>query len=193
MRLKDEAASLLTNDFLRSRPNEWDLFEELLTKQSLKELDQMTPEDFGRAIRWIDEEVKRIKGASFHEIMMLLDLIDEHEEAIAYDCLALGLRLRNVGTEDFTWGDLLAIVRQAPRSSALFRSMSPDEAMWGHTEQLLALIADFISVGNWQRSQGKKKDYPKPIPRPGVEQDKKFGTEAMSLEDAASWLGWEKK
>ena len=190
MRLKDNAASLLTNDFLKTRPNEWDLVELILTEESLEEIDAMTLEEFQVALAWVDEEVKKIKGARYTEIIGLLDLMDEHEEAIAYDCLTLGLRLRNVGTEDFTWGDLLAIVRQSPRSSALYRAMNPDEAEWGLTEQLLAVVADYTAVGNWQRGQGKQKDYPKPIPRPGVQGDKRYGKQAVSIDEMAEWLGW---
>jgi len=191
VRLRADAASLLTNDFLKSRPDEWDLVERLLTNESLEELDEMTLDEFRAAVLWLDEEIKKIKGASYSEILGLLELIDKYEEAIAYDCLALGLRLRNVGTDDFTWGDLLAIVRQSPRSSALFRAMHPEEAEWGLAEQLLAYNADLLSVGNWQRAQGAKKDYPKPIPRPGVEApEKKYGKGAISIEDMQSWLGW---
>lgn len=192
MKLRPNAASLLTNEFLRSRPNEYDLVETLLTKESLEEIDEMSLSEFQKVIEWLDEFIKHVKGASYKDILGLLSLIDKHGEAIAYDCITLGLRLRNVGTDDFTWGDLLAIVQQSPRSSALFRAQYPDEAVWGHQEQLLALIADYLAAGNWQRGHGKKNDYPKPIPRPGVEQDKKFGNEAMPIDEMASWLGWEK-
>lgn len=191
MKLRANAASSLTPEFFKSHPNFWDLVEEILTKESLDELDEMTPEDIPNVVKWIDEEIRRLKGASYSDILGLLNLVEKHEEAIAYDCITLGLRLRNIGTEDFTWGDLLAIVRQSPRSSALFRAQYPDESVWGHQEQLLALIADNLAAANWQRAQGKKQDYPKPIPRPGVEQDNKFGSEALTIDEMASWLGWE--
>ncbi|MET7741978.1 hypothetical protein [Streptomyces sp. NPDC005385] len=183
----------MTNDFLRSRPDEWDLIERLFTRDSIEnELDEMSLEEYQAFTIFVNEEVKRLKGASYSEILMLLDLLHEHEEAVAYDCICVGLRLRDVGTEDFTWGDLLAIVRQSPRSSALFRSLYPDEAVWAHQEQLLATIADALHVGNWQRGQGNKKDYPKPIPRPGVKpESEKFGKDAVTLDEISSWLGWE--
>jgi hypothetical protein len=192
MELKEYAASLLTNDFLKSRPDEWDLVETLLTKESVKEIDAMTTyAEFKGVIAWLDEEIKRIKGASYTEILWLLDLIDKHGEALNYDCISLGLRLRNVGSEDFTWGDLLAIVRQSPRSSALYRSTNPEEAAWGLQEHLLATIADYTAIGIWQRGQGSKKDRPKPIPRPGVETDQKWGKDAIPVDEMAAWLGWE--
>lgn len=192
MELRPNAASLLTNEFFKSRPNDYDLVETLLTEESLEEIDEMSLSEFQKVIDWLEEFVKSVKGASRYEIIGLLGFIEKYGEAIEYDCITLGLRLRNVGTDDFTWGDLLAIVQQSPRSSALGRALHPDESVWGMQEQLLALIADYISVGNWQRSQGKKKDYPKPIPRPGVEQDKKFGADALPMDEMASWLGWEK-
>lgn len=48
--------------------------------------------------------------------------------------------------------------------------------MWGLREQLLALIADRLEVGNWlftSANSEKKPPRPKPIPRPGVESDEK--------------------
>lgn len=191
MRLRSNAASLLTNDFFKSRPDVFDLVETVLTDESLEEFDALPSEkDVKEVLVWLDAAIKSVKGASYTEILGLLDLLDKHGDAVAYDCIVLGLRLRDVGTEDFTWGDLLTIVQQAPRSSALFRSMHPEEAEWGLQEQLLALNADYLAVSNWQRAQGKKKDYPKPIPRPGVEKDKKFGQDAVSIEEMTDWLGW---
>lgn len=192
MILKSETASLLTNAFFKTRPDVFDLVETVLTEESLEEFDALSSQDEVKVVlKWLDAEIKKLKGASYTEILGLLDLLDQYEEAVSYDCISLGLRLRNVGTEDFTWGDLLAIVQQSPRSSALFRAMHPEEAEWGMQEQLLALVADYLAAGNWQRGQGSKKNYPKPIPRPGVTSpDKKFGQEAVSMEEMKAWLGW---
>lgn len=91
------------------------------------------------------------------------------------------------------WGDLGVILRQAPRSSAFIRAYDPEAHEWGLLEQLMALTADQLAVSNWQRGAGKQKDFPKPIPRPGVESDKKFGKEAIEIDEMAEWLGWEQK
>lgn len=40
--------------------------------------------------------------------------------------------------------------------------------MWTIDRHLAALTIDQLAVANWQRGPAKKKDYPKPIPRPGV-------------------------
>lgn len=190
MEMKLYAASLMTDEFFKSLPSEWDLIETLLTEESVEEIDVMTPTEFVDAMTWLDEEIRKAKGVSYSEFRGLIDLIEKYEEALNYDCMSLGLRLRNVGSEEFTWGDLLTIVRHSPHSSALYRAMNPDETEWGLTEHLLAYVVDLSAVANWQRAQGKKKDYPKPIPRPGIEVDKKFGKEAISMDDMKAWLGW---
>lgn len=83
------------------------------------------------------------------------------------------------------------IIKQAPRSSALFRAMYPEEAEWGIQEQLIAVIADYQAILAWQNGGGKKQDYPKPIPRPGIEDaDKKYGNDALPIDEMAEWLGW---
>ena len=45
---------------------------------------------------------------------------------------------------------------------------------------LAALTVDQLAIANWQRSGGKKKDYPKPIPRPGVNGDRRTRTGDVS-------------
>lgn len=83
------------------------------------------------------------------------------------------------------------MIRQAPRTSALVRATNPEMHEWGLVEQLLADIADHEHIGAWQRSGGKKKDYPKPIPRPGVEADeKRYGKKPLPLDAMKAWLGW---
>lgn len=117
--------------------------------------------------------------------------LDEYAEPIAYDLIRLGLRLRDVGSPDFSWADLYVVIRQSPRDSALFRAMNPDDHEWDLPSLLLAEIADGVNVGNWQRGGGKRRDYPKPIPRPGVEPDSKtYGKGAIPIDEMAEWLGW---
>lgn len=73
------------------------------------------------------------------------------------------------------------------------RATDPEGHLWGLTEQLLADIADHTHIAAWQRGGGKKKDYPKPIPRPGVEPDEvRYGKKPLPLDRMAEWLGWTK-
>ena len=104
-----------------------------------------------------------------------------------------GLRLRDLGTDRLTWHELAVIVKHLPRSSALVRVIEGDDHPWGLAEQLLAAAVDALSAANWQRGEGKRKDKPKPIPRPGVGGDKTYGKEALPLDEMADWLGWERQ
>lgn len=47
------------------------------------------------------------------------------------------------------------------------RSVHGPTADWSATEHLLAVVADLLAAANWQRGGDKKKQRPKPLPRPG--------------------------
>ena len=69
--------------------------------------------------------------------------------------------------------------------------MNPDDWQWTLDNLLLAEIADGVNVSNWQRGSGKKREYPKPIPRPGVTSpETTYGKGAIPIDDMADWLGW---
>ncbi|MFH5879756.1 hypothetical protein [Arthrobacter sp. NA-172] len=125
----------------------------------------------------------------------LLGLIDEHQEPLEYDLIALGLRLRWLGTERLAWGDLLAIVRQSPRGSALSRAMNGEADMWGLSEHLLAAAVDVLAAGNWQRAGDERAKRPELLPRPGVNKrgldgEQIAGGKAVSIEEMNKKLGW---
>lgn len=85
------------------------------------------------------------------------------------------------------------IIKQQSATSALTRAMEPEDYGWNRPEQLLALIADHLAAGNWQRAGGKKSrlPYPKPIERPGT-RPARFGKDPVSIDEMADWLGWDK-
>lgn len=117
--------------------------------------------------------------------------LDLYAEPVAYDLMCHGLRLRWVGTDELSWADLLIFIRQSPRDSALYRAMNPDDHQWGLAELLIAEVADGVAVSNWLAGSGKRRDYPKPIPRPGVEPESTtYGKGAIPIDDMAEWLGW---
>jgi hypothetical protein len=92
-----------------------------------------------------------------------------------------------------SWADLRDIIAHQPDTSALSRAMHAEEAPWGLSEHLLAVLADAVIAGNWMQSRDgqKNKNRPKPIPRPGVVPDKKkFGGRAESMDTIRDWLGW---
>lgn len=75
------------------------------------------------------------------------------------------------------------VIYRAERNSAVIRDALGPDHVWGAQEQLLATIADALHAANWQRAQGKERDRPKPIPRPGVEQVKQHGDGAVSMDE----------
>jgi len=103
-------------------------------------------------------------------IIGLFEFVAEHEEAIEYDLISLGLRLRQIGQEDFTLRDLLTIIKQSPRESAIVRATQPDSHMWSHTDFILALLYDKQAEHNWMISKDGARGHkrPKPLPRPGL-------------------------
>lgn len=66
----------------------------------------------------------------------LVELIEQHSEAVEYDLITHGLRLRDLGTT-FTWRDLLVIMKRQPRGSALSREVDPTG--WTDTWDTLVL------------------------------------------------------
>jgi len=70
--------------------------------------------------------------------------------------------------------------------------------MWGLTEQLLALVGDYMATSVWMNSvDGEKgRNRPKPIPRPGIEPDeteeRTFGSDPVPIQELDEFLGWAK-
>ncbi|MFD4294136.1 DUF5361 domain-containing protein [Rhodococcus sp. NPDC058532] len=125
-------------------------------------------------------------------MIALLVICEEHQEAVTYDALSVGLRLHTLGDE-MRWMELKAVVAQAVRDphSALFRALAPDDAGWGRNEMLLADIADTLHWLKWAKTVDGSKNinHPAPIQRPGIEKPERIGT-AMSREEMDDWLGW---
>lgn len=67
------------------------------------------------------------------------------------------------------------LIAHLPAGNALALAQSND-AHWSLTDHLLAVIADGINAQIWQLGSGKKADYPKPIPRPGVSAGERLGS-----------------
>lgn len=136
--------------------------------------------------------IRAVYGLGYAELQALLETLenDEHREAIEADLLALGLHLRHVGTDALAWHELYAVIRHLPRTSAFYRVTHPDDHEWTLDALLLAEVADALKVANWQRGEGKRHEFPKPIPRPGVEPDTTtYGKGAIPIDEMAAWLG----
>ena len=98
-------------------------------------------------------------------ILGLLNLIEGHEEAIEYDLITLGLRLRYLGSESFTWRDLHVIVMNLPRNSALARSVDPRNELQSPEILMLAHVADMATLQVWAQTKDGEagRNRPKPI------------------------------
>lgn len=72
---------------------------------------------------------------------------------------------------------LRVLVRHLPRESALVRELHGEAAEWGLAEHLLAGAVDELAVGNWlfvaanSDENADVPERPRPVPRPGVEED----------------------
>ena len=127
-------------------------------------------------------------------MIALLTLTEEHREAIESDLLDRGLRLSRLGTPDFVWSELKAVVKRTLSDpySALFRALDPDSAGWGRRELLLAELIDTARWLKWAKTRDGQLNlrHPKPIPRPGVEKPEVLGTAAIPIDEMDTWLGW---
>lgn len=124
-------------------------------------------------------------------ILGLVRLLDEHGEAVEYDLITLGLRLEWLGSPVLSWRDLVVIIRESPRTSALSRSIHGEAAAWGPLEHLAAAQLDALNGGNWQRGGGKGPK-PKPTKRPGADRadTQHYGSAPLPVDEMADWLGW---
>lgn len=100
------------------------------------------------------------------KILSLLEVIDNHEEAVRADLIRIGLRLTDIGTEAMSWEDFHAWIRYADPKSAVYRSRE------GHSWSIeTAILANLYDVMIWLlyafiRSKGGRMRKPKPFPRP---------------------------
>jgi hypothetical protein len=108
------------------------------------------------------------------------------------------LRYYGVDLLDYHRGTLSArrvrvLIEHLPRDAALVRELHGETADWGLTEHLLAAAVDELAAGNWLFVSANRDEHaepperPKPLPRPGVEDE----TEApkASPEQIAAFFG----
>lgn len=133
--------------------------------------------------------VRRVAGG----IRGLSRVLTDHGEAVEYDLIKLGLRLRWLGTERLTWRDLLVIVMHSSQTSALMADTSPEDAAFGPTEVMLAVLEHRLRVLIWQNGGGKGKR-PEMMPIPGSKSDRRgtsvMAPEPVSIAEMNARLGW---
>jgi hypothetical protein len=84
------------------------------------------------------------------------------------------------------------MVAHSRPTSALLQLLHGDDLKWGLVEQLLARIGDTADFIAWLNSDTKKNPRPKPLPRPGVEDEAEhtFGSAESAVPEAEFWAIW---
>lgn len=121
---------------------------------------------FGEFGNRVHEAIKGCFGVSLAEISGLQELLAEYPEPIEYECIRLGLRLRDLGSERFTWRDLLVIVKHCPPGSPIAGALNPVSS-WTTTDHMLAFVFDAVRALTWTTAANKDNPFPVPFPRPG--------------------------
>lgn len=119
-------------------------------------------------------------------------MAEDHAGALNFDLMQLGLRLRYVGTEALTWGDLRDVIKYGRQDTALALEQQGAAVLWTITDHLIAVAVDALHNANWQRGGGKGHK-PKPIPRPGVEDQntQTLGADPIPAGDFMDWWNQE--
>lgn len=126
-------------------------------------------------------------------IFGLLELIGQHQEAVEFELLAHGFRLRDVGSEAFNWRDLYVLVRrwQKQPGNALAEGVQ-GHPVWTVAEQILAIIADVLAYANWQRLKKRSAPKPKRLPRPWEKKrSRQLGSDPIPISSFDGW--WDSK
>ena len=126
-------------------------------------------------------------------MIALVDLIDEHSDAIEYDLMRCGSRLRDFPDGGVTWRDLAVLVRQCQPESAIFKALNPH---WQQSPELefLRQMEHTLRVLVWQQTKdgATGRNEPELIPLPwDPEPDGVIRGDVMTMDEAADWLGWD--
>lgn len=123
-------------------------------------------------------------------ILGLLDLVDEHKEAIEYELLVIGRHLSDLGSPELTWRDLYVLVRrwQMTPGNAFAAAVHGSEVpSW--TEQVLAVVVDLLNGIAFILKRGKGQR-PKRLPRWWEKRkQQRFGRDPIPLSRFDDW--WE--
>lgn len=120
-------------------------------------------------------------------IVSVAALIAQHGDAVEADLAFRGIDLRDLWRGDLTWRRVAVLVAALPAESAtktaVRDSMSPAQLAavpareghgpWSHADLLLAGISDRLGLLLWQNTRKATAPRPEPIPRPGVERQRR--------------------
>lgn len=123
-------------------------------------------------------------------ILGLLDLVDEHQEAVEFELIAAGIRWRDIGSEALNWRDLFVLVRRWQKlpGNALGAAVHGHEVpSWN--QQVLAVLVDQLQAANFLLRRGKGAR-PKRFARWWEKRkQQKFGRDPIPISQFDAW--WE--
>jgi hypothetical protein len=135
-------------------------------------------------------------GQCFHGacggIWGLIQLHDEHPRAFEASLIRAGVRWRDAGSVDFTWGDCVALVASMSWDDPLFRAMHPDEWMWHNpTHDVLMTMVDLLLQVNAKTplpDKSMKNKLPKRIERPWDKKPETLRGKSMTFAELDAFL-----
>lgn len=125
-------------------------------------------------------------------MIALVDVIDEHPDAIEYDLMRCGARLRDFPRAGVSWRDMYVLITQAQPDSAAFKALNPH---WQRTPELdlLRSIEHSLRWLRWAKTEDAKRnrDIPEPHRFPwDPEPEGVMRGDVMTLDEADDFLGW---
>jgi|SRR5690606_7735214 len=119
-----------------------------------------------------------------------LSLLERHPNEVRVACLRYGKSVEDMGTKRFPWMDAVAVLSTVAPGDPLYDVEHPSAAGWDHHAMLLAALLDVLNVLAWQGGDRKRSDFPRPTPRPGVENthERKFGGTPIEMDDMQAFL-----
>lgn len=125
-----------------------------------------------------------------------MDIMDKHGDSLEFCLIERGLRLRDVGSVEFTWHDLAVIVKTLGNGwgNELAVALHGERARWSVQDHMFTRIMNTVQWLAWTKSKGAQKNGkpPEPVYLPGCEpendSDKHYGV-AASTEEVIEFLG----
>lgn len=129
------------------------------------------------------------------KIWGLIELHDLHPGAFEASLIRAGLRWRNVGTPDFTWGDCVAVVEHLDWDDPLARARNPNDWVWGDPlRDPVVSVIDVLAQMNAKTPRPKgmpASRLPKRIERPSARSASskpQIHGEAKPMDEMDTWM-----
>lgn len=106
-----------------------------------------------------------------------------------------GLSVADIRSGVLSPSRAIGLIEHLPSTSALTRAIDGVDHQWTLTNMLLADAVDALNLLVWAKTEDAPlgRNRPKPIPRPGVEDDSTttYGKgEGLPIDEMTAWLGW---